>query len=136
MFQGRFLDLCNALLEDIVDVRVHVNILEGSNGLYHQNQQLFQVEDTLLQIQLQDCQPGVSLIILFPNLPPGDCWPGCIMFIRFQIVGQVCSLLIRFQMQPTGGAACLYGFKTYLTGTDGLRCSQFIRFLNHLRNVF
>ena len=114
MFQGRLLDLSNALLEDIVDVRVHVNILEGSNGLYHQNQQLFQVEDTLLQIQLQDCQPGVQpvytvskptsrglLARVYHVYKVSDCWPGV------QPVNTVsdatyrwCGLFIRFQNLP------------------------------------
>ena len=37
-----------------MDVRVHVSIPEGFDCLYHQDQKLLQVEDTSLQIQLQD----------------------------------------------------------------------------------
>ena len=44
-FQGRFQGLNNDLLENIVDVRVHVRIPKGFDCLYHQDQQTFQVED-------------------------------------------------------------------------------------------
>ena len=48
MFQGRFQDLKNDLLESTVDVRAHVNTPQGFDCLYHQDQQLFQEEDTSL----------------------------------------------------------------------------------------
>ena len=125
----------------------------------------------------RDCLPEVQLIKRFPNLPAGDCLlevqlvntvfkpycrglssAGAACLYGFQTYLQrtvcwKCSFFIRFpnlpagdcllEVQPVytvskptcrglsvGGAACLYGFQTYLQGTVGWRCSLFIRFPN------
>ena len=58
---------------------------------------------------------------------PGDCWP------RQQPISTVSNPTYR--EMSVQGAACLYGFKSYLRGTVGWGCSQLIRFLNLFRNV-
>ena len=65
---------------------------------------------------------GCSLIIRFLNLPPANCLPA--VKHVYTVSEPTCRGL------STGGAACLYGFQTYLQGTICWRCSLFIRFPN------
>ena len=68
-----------------------------------------------------------ACFLLTPNLPPGDSLPG------LQPVSAVSNPTYRGM--SVHGAACLYRLKTYLTGTVGWGCSQFIWFLYLFRNV-
>ena len=102
------------------------------------------------------------MFIRFPNLSPGDCLPGatCLYSLRTYLLGlffraAACfptylkvtpgDCLLRMKLvytvsNPTygglsvQGADGLYRFKTYLMGTVGWVCSQFIHFLNIFRN--
>ena len=58
----------------------------------------------------------------FPNLPAGD------YLLEVQPVYTVSKSTCRGL--SAGGAACLYGFQTYLQGTVCWRCSLLIRFPN------
>ena len=85
MFQGRFQDLKNDLLENTADVWAHVNIPKGFNGLYHQDKQLFQVEDTSLYIQLQEelwLVKDIELSVYGSILEIGACWSSKIVWSR------------------------------------------------------
>ena len=62
------------------------------------------------------------MFILFPNLPAGDC------LLEVQLVYAVSKPTCRGL--SAGGAACLYGFQTYLQGTVCRMCSLFTRFPN------
>ena len=62
------------------------------------------------------------MFIRFPNLPAGD------YLLEVQPVYTVSKSTCRGL--SSGGAACLYGFQTYLQGTVCWRCSLLIRFPN------
>ena len=68
-----------------------------------------------------------SLFIRFPNLPAGDC------LLKVTLVYTVSKPTSRGL--STEGAACLYGFKTYLQGTVCCRCSLFICFPTYLQGT-
>ena len=93
-------------------------------------------------------------VLSFPNLPPGDCWPGMqFVYVVWNLppgtVGQGCSLYMQYQnlppwdcrlgLQPVyavslptskgllgRGTVCLCGVYTYLPGTVGQGCSLFM----------
>ena len=63
----------------------------------------------------------------YPKMTPGDCGP------QMQPVYTVSNPTYR--RLPVQCAACLYVFKTYLRGTVGWGCGQFMQFFNLFRNV-
>ena len=81
-----------------------------------------------------------SLFLRFPNLPAGTVFWRCSLFYtvskptcrRLSVGGAACLYGFQTYLQGLsfGGAACLYGFQTYLQGTVGWRCCLFIRFPN------
>ena len=78
-------------------------------------------------MQTWDCVSEVQAVLRSLNLLPGDKWSG---------IKPVCLVLEpTSRRQLVWGAACLYSFRTYLMGTVGQGCSQFIQFLNLFRNV-
>ena len=67
------------------------------------------------------------MFIRFPNLPLGNCRLGMqLVYMVFETTSKELS---------AGGAACLYGFQTYLQGTVGQMCSQFLLFLGQKPTV-
>ena len=104
------------------------------------------------------------MIVLVPNLHPGDSLLECILFYRFQtfLHGTVnqgyrlfikfgtyfqgtarvgCSLFIRFLNVATSRELSawmepfLYGFQTYLQGTVGRECSLFYLFQTYIQGA-
>ena len=58
---------------------------------------------------------GCSLLLWFPNQPPGDCWQGLQpVFIASKPT---------FRILSARGAACLHNFRTYLQRTVDKGCS-------------